>query len=167
MKGENVETSFFCNDLYINEIAFWVEMIILKIVRSILYSLLDKFQQCSLIACIFSSAAGQFWNIPIKVTPFNFHGQATYDLQMQDLYQIEVSNTNSFPRRFVAELYDLTWDPTRKDHCLYAGDQQGGRILEISNPNDPVIQGVYTFYRTQGLFDSHFQYTQFNESICS
>ena len=89
-----------------------------------------------------------------------------YDLQEQELYVVKVDPTDSSPRRFVAEYYQLSWDQTRRDTCLYAGDQQGGRIREISNPNDPVIEGRYQFYHTGGLFETQFRYSQFNVSLC-
>ena len=109
---------------------------------------------------------GQFWNIPIHVTPFHFTGPVNYDLQNQELYLVEVEPKNSDTRRFVAEYYPRSWDPNRPEPCLYAGDQQGGRILEIKYPNDPVIENNYRLYNAQSLFGTSFRFSQFESSQC-
>ena len=101
-------------------------------------------------------SSGQFWNIPIHVTPFHFTGPVNYDLQNQELYLIEVEPQNSTTRRFVAEYYPRSWDPNCPEPCLYAGDQQGDWILEIKYPNDPVIENNYRLYHTQSLFGTSF-----------
>jgi hypothetical protein len=108
---------------------------------------------------------GQFWNIPIRVTPFHFNGPIPDNpdaLQSQELYLVEVRPADSSgTRRFVAEYYPISWDHNRPEPCLYAGDQQGGRIVEIKRYNDPVIQNNYRLYRTAGLFATQFRYTRF------
>ena len=117
-------------------------------------------------AVLFS--VGQFWNIPVHVTPYNFPGPVTYDLQAQELYQVDIlSPTDSeILRQFVAEFSPRSWDHNRPESCLYAGDQQGGRTLEFSSPNDAVIENNYRLYKTGGLFSTRFLFSKFNETIC-
>ena len=73
---------------------------------------------------------------------------------------------DSPPRTFVAELYDQVWDTT-PGVCFYAGSFQAGPIAEIDEPNDPVIEGVYSDYRVSGLFDTEYMYSQFNDLRCT
>lgn len=89
-----------------------------------------------------------------------------YDLQRQELYLVEVRPPNSPVRQFVAEYYSVSWDRSRPEPCLYAGDQQGGRLLEIKNPNDPVIERNYRLYRTNGLFETRFRFSEFPSDKC-
>ena len=89
-----------------------------------------------------------------------------YDLQRQELYLIEVTPQLSPSRQFVAEYYPVSWDLSRPDPCLYAGDQQGGRIREIKTYNDPVIEQNYRLYRTDSIFETDFRFSQFNVSRC-
>ena len=112
------------------------------------------------------SFPGQFWNIPVRVVPFTFIGQVKYDFQRQELYRVEVRPENSQTREFVAEYYPISWDQSRPEPCLYAGNQQGGRSVEIKNPNDPVIENNYRQYRTDSLFATTFRFSQFEAARC-
>jgi hypothetical protein len=111
---------------------------------------------------------GQFWNIPVTVTPYTFPGPVVYDLQSQDLYRVDILSPSGseIVRQFVAEFSRLPWDHNRPESCLYAGDQQGGRTLEFTSPNDPVIENNYRLYKTGGLFSTGFRFSKFNETIC-
>ena len=113
-------------------------------------------------------SAGQFWNIPVTVTPYTFPGPVVYDLQSQDLYRVDILSPSGseIVRQFVAEFSRLPWDHNRPESCLYAGDQQGGRTLEFTSPNDPVIENNYRLYKTGGLFSTGFRFSKFNETIC-
>jgi len=51
--------------------------------------------------------------------------------------------------------------------CLYAGNAQGGSINEVDLPNDHVIEGDYEDYEVSGLFESDFQYGQFEDHQCA
>ena len=50
--------------------------------------------------------------------------------------------------------------------CYYVGSAQGGRTSERPE-NEPVIEGRYTDYRVEQLFDYEFKYSQFEESRCN
>ena len=50
--------------------------------------------------------------------------------------------------------------------CIYAGNQQGGPINEVSYTNDPVIEGTYEDYIVQDRFDTDFKYSIFREGRC-
>ena len=73
----------------------------------------------------------------------------------------------SRPRQFIARLYSNTWDKRGKE-CYYAGSAQGGPLGEIESPQlrDSVIEGRYTDYIVDSLFDSEFLYTQFDSREC-
>ena len=96
---------------------------------------------------------GQFWNIPIAVTEVK---GSTYI----EVYEVGDSRY----RRFPVFPYPLTWDHTER-RCYYAGNIQGGP--ELSNdPSKSVIEGLYTQYQTSGLFDTTFDFKQFDDSLC-
>lgn len=107
---------------------------------------------------------GQFWNIPVTVEQFTTGSQDPYFLQ-EELYAITLHPAGAAQRTFVAELYDQTWDYSR-EICFYAGSIQGGPVREITEPNDPVIQGSYRDYSVASLFDTDFVYSQFNVALC-
>ena len=115
--------------------------------------------------CIYSctfihTLAGQFWNIPISVSPFN---------EAQKLYAITVQHPDSQPRSFIGDLGSSTWDG-RKEYCLYVGNQQGGSLHKadaMGGPNDPLIEGKYYQYKVDGDFATKFVYAHFNETRCS
>jgi len=67
---------------------------------------------------------------------------------------------------FIAELHPATWDSKRKQ-CLYVGSAQSEAINEVDVPNDHAIEGTYNNYKVSGLFDSDFQYNQFQEDKCA
>ena len=84
----------------------------------------------------------------------------------EELFTITVNPVDSQQRRFVAEFYDQVWDTT-PGVCFYVGSNQAGPIGEIDEPNDSVIQGVYSDYRVSGLFDSEYMYSRFNDLRCT
>lgn len=109
---------------------------------------------------------GQFWNIPVDVLEYsgNYSGSG----QVNNTYVVTVDHPSptSTPRRFIAELHSSTWDRKRAQ-CLYVGSAQGGAINEVDVPNDHVIEGTYDNYEVSGLFDSDFQYNQFQGDQCA
>ena len=103
--------------------------------------------------------------MPINVERFVPTREDPYFLE-EELFVITVNPMDSQQRRFVAELYDQVWDTTL-GVCFYAGSIQAGPVAEIDEPNDSVIQGVYSDYHVSGLFDSEFMYSQFSDSRCT
>ena len=75
-------------------------------------------------------------------------------------YTLHVNN-----KTFTGLHYDLTWEFDDAP-CLYSGNRQGGPIGEVREPNDPVIEGIYTEYIVSGLFETAYIYGRFNETIC-
>ena len=49
--------------------------------------------------------------------------------------------------------------------CYYAGSAQGGRTSEREE-NESVIEGRYTDYKVNGLFDENFVYSRFENERC-
>jgi len=80
-------------------------------------------------------------------------------------YRVKVTTANNDEREFVGHLYDTTWDFTPLP-CVYAGNRNGGPVVEFEDPNDSVIEGKYTDYETSGLFSTQFRYSQFDTSRC-
>ena len=103
---------------------------------------------------------GQFWNVPVAVTPHNgdFDG-----VQRTDDYVITVDHPDSPPRSFVGLRYPLTWEREYRV-CYYVGNPQAGPLREVSDPNDPVIEGVYDDYKVDSLFATDYIYSYF--TIC-
>ena len=117
--------------------------------------------------CVVYSYAGQFWNIPVTVEMFVHTGVPDPYFLEEELFTITIHpvGPGSTKRRFVAELYDQTWDFSR-EICFYAGSVQGGPVREIDDPNDSVIQGSYRDYSVRSLFATDFVYSQFSASLC-
>ena len=113
---------------------------------------------------VVSYYAGQFWNIPIDVFPYSgpYKDPAEEGLR----YVIQVSHPDSAePRVFTGLFHDLTWE-YEEGPCFYAGNRQGGTIMEIDDPNDPVIEGSYLDYRVATAFETDFKYSHFDKSRC-
>ena len=58
-----------------------------------------------------------------------------------------------------------TWEG-QNEPCLYAGNRQGGVVYEVLGEQDSVIEGNYADYRVQGLYETRFRYSHFNNSLC-
>ncbi|XP_064385443.1 uncharacterized protein LOC135334236 isoform X4 [Halichondria panicea] len=108
---------------------------------------------------------GQFWNVPITIE--RYLGSLSDGSTRDDTYILTVNYPNTFPRRFVTFLHSPTWDRRGKEYCLYGGNRQGGGILEIESPNDPIIQGRYRDYIVGEQFGVDFVYSHFESSECS
>ena len=75
--------------------------------------------------------------------------------------------TSSTDRRSLTGiLSQLTWD-LEEGPCLYVGDIQGSYIREIEEPNDGVIEGLYSDYRVSGRFVEDFVFGSFDEEKCN
>ena len=111
-------------------------------------------------------STGQFWNIPITFEPYNGTDLDTPDgFILDNLYEITIDHPSAPPRTFVSELYHRTWEGTRAP-CYYAGSSQGGPLNEFDAPRDSVIQGRYSDYRVDGLYETDFSYSRFDSSLC-
>ena len=106
----------------------------------------------------------QFWGIPTAVA--NFTGTVTTGTDTSNLYLVTLQPPNSSIRKVAAFLEPRRWDHTPKN-CLYAGNSQGGRLREVQDPNDSLIEGDITDYQMPSAFATSFRFRQFNESSCS
>ena len=114
-------------------------------------------------------STGQFWNIPVSISPMTTTTPASLTLDsLPPPYILTLSPPLSRPRQFIARLYSNTWDKRGRE-CFYAGSAQGGPLGELESPQlrDSVIEGRYTDYRVNTLFDTEFTYTQFNSRECT
>ena len=115
-----------------------------------------------LIDVIMFVCAGQFWNIPITVSPVDNPGST------EELYSVTVEYPGGSKRSFTGMLWPLTWE-YRQEYCLYCGNGQAGPLDEVEavgGANDPVIEGEYFEYKLDSNFDTSFKYDHFEESNC-
>ncbi len=106
---------------------------------------------------------GQFWNVPIEIT--NYTGPIFNDPETAR-YQITVTHPDfSGTRSFTGLLSDVNWEFQRTP-CFYAGNQQGGPIYEVEEPNDSVIEGEYDSYRVNGPFETDYVFSRFDSNQC-
>ena len=106
---------------------------------------------------------GQFWNVEANVTK--------YDTPLRDgtvssnAYRVDLKPSNRPTQSFIGFLEQVTWD-FADQQCIFAGNSQGGPIYEAADgePNDSLLQGSYTDYKTDSAFDYTFPYGQFDES---
>lgn len=103
----------------------------------------------------------QFWNVPVELQQYN--GSVPDDL---NYYVVKVTPADGDVREFVGHLYDVSWDFTPIP-CIYAGNRNAGPVYEFDDPNDSVIEGNYTEYEVNSLFDTQFTYRQFEDSRCT
>jgi hypothetical protein len=99
----------------------------------------------------------------------NFDGQVDSSdvLDLENRYSVTVSHPDAERERtFTAILYDFNWEFGRQP-CFYAGNQQGGPIAEVLDPNDSVIEGEYFDYETDGLFATDYKFSRFDEYQCT
>ena len=108
---------------------------------------------------------GQFWNIPINIERYT--GPLQDGVFTNDNYIVSINYPEQEPRRFLAMLDTPLWDKSRKGYCLYAGNSQGGKLVELESPNDSVIEGEYTDYMVSDSFAYEFSYSHFDDSECS
>ena len=81
-------------------------------------------------------------------------------------FVVTIKKVSGEQRRFFAYLYGRTWDRKQKP-CLYAGNSQGGRTMEVPSLSGSVIEGRYKHYSVDGLFDPKFEYSQFHSQCQS
>ena len=107
---------------------------------------------------------GQFWNIPVDVVQYT--GALNEDVGSGvPFYTVNVDHPLSKPRSFTGFLYELSWEFESKQ-CLYVGNNQGGPIGEVIDPNDSVIEGSYEDYITTDAFETDFKYAVFENHVC-
>ena len=61
----------------------------------------------------------------------------------------------------------VTWEVERRT-CYFVGSGQAGKLAEVSDPNDSVIEGDYMYsdYIVESLFATTYTYSHFLESTC-
>lgn len=71
-------------------------------------------------------------------------------------------------RAYTGIMHGTTWDHS-EGPCLYVGNRQSGPIMEVTDPNDPVIESLFTNYQVRQPFveDTNFKFGRFQESKCS
>ena len=103
---------------------------------------------------------GQFWNVPVTVEEFT--GEFG-DEQRDNDYIITVRYPGTPPRSFVGIESSVTWERS----CYFVGSWQAGPLVEVSEPNDSVIEGVYSDYIIESLFATSYTYSHFLEGRCT
>jgi hypothetical protein len=116
------------------------------------------------VSGLFYHHAGQFWNIPVELSPFN--GELRNDSQSQDLYVLNMTSL-TIPRAYTGWLYNQTWE-FEEGPCLYVGNRQSGPIYEAVDPNDGVIENIYRDYRVNSAFsEDNYVFGLFVENRCA
>lgn len=109
------------------------------------------------------SSPGQFWNIPVTISPYT--GPLRSGSRILDRYVINITSGHH-PRSFTGYMHHFDWD-FDETHCLYVGDMQAGPIYEVEKPNDPVIEGDYRDYEVEnGFSERDYKFGLFNEARC-
>ena len=137
------------------------------IVQTELILILSPFFPVSYVVDIIfiSLTLGQYWNIPVSVTPFT--GQLRSGEQAQGRFILNLTTPGSAPRSFTGWLYELTWE-FEQGPCLYVGNRQAGPIYEVPEPNGPVIAELYTEYAVDSAFsEENYSFGMFDENRCS
>lgn len=86
-------------------------------------------------------------------------------VQRDDDYLITVGAQT--PRKFVGIKLEKTWRFSNGT-CYYVGNTQGGRLSSEEAFGDSVIEGEYTDYIVDSLFDTQYiPFGQFDEDLCN
>ena len=105
-----------------------------------------------------TSLTGQFWNIPLTITPYTGpYGDGTAQLSDR-IYSVTASYPGAPERTFHADYGKKDWLDNRP--CLYAGSHNAGPIWEVKG-SDSVIEGKASDYEVDRLFDTDFRFTKF------
>ncbi len=122
--------------------------------------------ECYLLLFVIGSVTmytGQFWNIPVNISPYT--GSSRDGSVIAGGYIINIT-TSGKDRSYTGLLHDITWD-SKAGPCLYAGNRQSGSIYEIIDPNDGVIESIYTEYRVESAFsEASYTFSLFDEARC-
>lgn len=71
-------------------------------------------------------------------------------------------------RTIVALKMNVTWEFEQRT-CYYVGNVQGGQLAANEAISDTVIEGDYTHYKVNSLFDPELYnsvFSQFSEELC-
>ena len=80
-----------------------------------------------------------------------------------DDYDIIVNGGTMNERTFVGLRMPVTWEFENRI-CYYVGNIQGGVVTEAAS--DSVIEGLYTDYLVPSLFETHYEFSRFDEGLC-
>ena len=82
----------------------------------------------------------------------------------ENLFSVQVDPMNGSPvRSFLGDLFPRSWDNTR-ENCMYVGNGQGGPGGEFDELPDSVIQGRYTDYIVDSMFETDFEYDRIGDT---
>jgi hypothetical protein len=71
------------------------------------------------------------------------------------------------PRAYTGWLFDLTWE-FEEGPCLYVGNRQSGPIGEVADPNDGVIENIYSDYMVDSAFsEENYAFRLFSKDRCT
>jgi hypothetical protein len=110
--------------------------------------------------------------VPIEISEFTgtlFRDEAYPDEELDirdDRFTVAVAHPSCPRRVFTAILQSTDWEFNRNP-CFYAGNQQGGPIREVEEPNDSVIEGDFLDYRVESAFDTNFRFSRFVNDKCN
>lgn len=100
---------------------------------------------------------GQFWNIRATLQTYT----GVYNGPSGDYYVLSLdAGKGKTQRSFVGDLHPFTWE-LKRNPCLYAGNSNGGSIVEVETPNDPIIEGQQEDYIVQSKFSTVWKYSAF------
>ena len=109
--------------------------------------------------------AGQFWNASLATKPYT--GIVPVEFGSENLHLLNITPAQSTSRKLLGSKFDRSWDFTETT-CYYCGNIQGGRSDSIGGSyNDPVIEGEYVDYITEGIFSPRFKFSKFAINQCS
>ena len=99
------------------------------------------------------------------VSEFNGVLKEGSEYERSSRFTITVDHPDAPSRVFSGLLQDINWE-FQEGPCFYVGNQQGGTIYEVEEPNDSVIEGSYEDYRVGSPFETAFTFNRFEESRC-
>ena len=113
-----------------------------------------------LLLCVLFMYLGQFWNMPVDISPYN---ETTPD--GADLYIVNIT-VGGTHRNCIVEFRNATWDDANA--CLYVGNCQAGPNDQVYSINDAVIAGNYKDYLIKKAYSEiNFAFGLFREDLCN
>ena len=106
--------------------------------------------------------AGQFWNAPASISPFD--RQFRDGTPVTNKYLVNI--TRAGHSRFVGFYYPQNWQGDAQP-CMYVGNKQAGPNYNIADYDDGVVDGTFDDYEVPGpLTEGHYKFGLFEEDKC-
>lgn len=107
--------------------------------------------------------AGQFWNTPASISPFD--GRLRDGRPITNRYLVNITQAGQ-SRGLIGIYYPQNWQGDAQP-CMYVGDRQAGPNYSIADYDGGVVEGTFDDYEVQGpLTEGNYKFGLFEKDKC-